>query len=333
MCIIIAKYRGNKLPSKKTLENCFYNNNDGAGIAYTKHGEVYIDKGYNKFDEFYKRLKELDKKYNLKEENVLLHFRIGTSGNMDATATHPFPISDKVKKLQAPQLSNLTAAVAHNGVISDYAYKNDEGLSDTQNFIKDFLAPLQDLNNYFYKRKNIQQLIRKTISSKLAIIDKNDITLIGDFEQGSDGNWYSNQSYKSDYFKASKNKYYSDYSSFDYDWKDYNWRDYNYYTSNSIYHKKTSDLMELDDKCYILEQGKELEDIYNVDEYYYIDKDYNLYNLIDYYQSNYDGEWYYKLERIAPAVEVLDEDLKPIQFNANIVLEDEDNESEVKPIE
>ena len=331
MCIIIAKYRGNKLPKKETLENCFYNNNDGAGIAYTHNGKVFIDKGYNKFDEFYKRLKELNKQYNLKNENVILHFRIGTSGNMDARATHPFPISDNVKKLQAPRLNNLSVAVAHNGVISAYTYKNADGLSDTQNFIKDFLAPLQQLNKNFYKYDKIQQLIEKTITSKLAIIDNNDIILIGQFEQGTDGNYYSNGSYKNDYFKASK-------------YNTYNWSDYyNYYNysaknnwsnTTQLYHIRASELMQLNDQCYILDNNSDdLNDLYNVDEYYYIDKNYNLYILDDYYTTK-QGETYFKLEQVAKDVLLYDEDLQAIPFQPNIDSTALNvNESEGAPIE
>lgn len=306
MCIIIAKYKGTKLPKKETLENCFYNNNDGAGIAYTHNGKVFIDKGYNKFEEFYKQLKALDKKYNLKKENVVLHFRIGTSGNMDARATHPFPISDNVKKLQAPRLNNLSVAVAHNGIIKDYAYKNDDGLSDTQNFIKDFLQPLQMLDNQFYKYKKIQQLIEKTIDSKLAIIDEKTIILIGQFEQGTDGNWYSNQSYKNDYFKLSK--YYDYYNDYDYNFKTY---------GVTTYCKRASDLMQLNDETYIME-GDDINDLYQASDYYFIDENYNLYTIVDWYISKYNKELYFKLNKETSDVNIYDGDLQQIPFTPNI---------------
>lgn len=309
MCIIISKYRGNKLPKKETLENCFYNNNDGAGIAYTHGGKVYIDKGYNKFEEFYKRLKELDKAYNLKNENVILHFRIGTSGNMDARATHPFPISNKPKELQAPKVDGLSVAVAHNGVISAYAYKNNEGLSDTQNFIKDFLQPLQSINKNFYKYESIRQLIAKTISSKLAIIDNKTITLIGQFEQGTDGNWYSNSSYKNDYFKASK------YNSYNWsDYYNYNWNSYSSTKSNLI-HKNAKDIMTLKNGIWWHEHGDSIDELDECDEWQAIDKDYNLYDIVDYYTIK--NNTYFKLEKIASKVTLYNEHYETIQFKSN----------------
>ena len=62
MCVIVNKNRGIELPRKELLENCFSNNSDGAGMMYNLNGKVYIEKGFMKFDEFYNRLMELDKK-------------------------------------------------------------------------------------------------------------------------------------------------------------------------------------------------------------------------------------------------------------------------------
>lgn len=313
MCIIIAKYRGNKLPKKETLENCFYNNNDGAGISYTHDGKVYIDKGYNKFNEFYKRLKELDKKYNLKNENVLLHFRIGTSGNMDARATHPFPISASAKKLQAPKLDKLNIAIAHNGVISDYAYKNENNLSDTQNFIKDFLEPLQELNKNFYKNKKILQVIQNECKSKLAIIDNNDITLIGEFIQGDDKNFYSNASYKQDYYKTTYSKYYNSFN-----WSDYDYYDDGYKNNYKGYeYKDGANLMILDKDYYIQEDATDnLDEIYKSEEWQAIDENYNLYDIVDYY-TGAKNKTYFKLDKIAKNIILLDSELNVVSFKPN----------------
>lgn len=319
MCIIIAKYKGNKLPKKEILENCFYNNNDGAGIAYTHNGRVYIDKGYNKFEEFYKHLKKLDKSYNLKNENVVLHFRIGTSGNMDARATHPFPISSSAKKLQAPKLSNLHIAVAHNGVIPAYAYKNNEGLSDTQNFIKDFLEPLQELNKNFYKNDKILQVIQKECASKLALIDSSSITLIGQFEKAIDGNYYSNGSYKADYYKAAYSKYYSSYNWSDYEpsaegenWKAASSNDYDYYD-----YKNASELMVLNESYYLqFDKNESIENLEPARDWYAIDKNNTLYDIQDYYITA-NGTLKFILEPLADNVIVLDADAKPVQFEPN----------------
>ena len=56
MCIIVAKEKGQKLPSKDILKTCFNNNDDGAGFMYVQDGKVIIDKGYMDFKSFYKRV-------------------------------------------------------------------------------------------------------------------------------------------------------------------------------------------------------------------------------------------------------------------------------------
>lgn len=62
MCIIIAKKKDNRLPSKEELIYSFSHNPDGAGFMYTDNNKVIIDKGYMNFDSFYKRFEFLCKK-------------------------------------------------------------------------------------------------------------------------------------------------------------------------------------------------------------------------------------------------------------------------------
>ena len=44
MCIIAIKPAGVKLPADTTLENCWYNNPDGAGFMYAAGGTVHIQR-------------------------------------------------------------------------------------------------------------------------------------------------------------------------------------------------------------------------------------------------------------------------------------------------
>ena len=80
MCIIVAKEKGQKLPSKDILKTCFERNNDGAGLMYVQDNKVVIDKGYMTFKSFYKRIKKLQKRFNsdLTDKALVFHFRIGT---------------------------------------------------------------------------------------------------------------------------------------------------------------------------------------------------------------------------------------------------------------
>ena len=81
MCIIAIKDKGIKLPNEKTLETMFWNNSDGAGFMYAKDGKVVIRKGFMTFRAFKSALDGIDDVDNLP---LVMHFRIATSGNVDA---------------------------------------------------------------------------------------------------------------------------------------------------------------------------------------------------------------------------------------------------------
>ena len=92
MCIIAIKDKGINLPSTKTLETMFRNNPDGAGFMYAKAGKVIIRKGFMTFKAF---KSALDKICDIDNLPLVMHFRIATSGSVDAGTTHPFPISNR----------------------------------------------------------------------------------------------------------------------------------------------------------------------------------------------------------------------------------------------
>ena len=72
MCIIVIKPAGIKMPAMSTLENCWYNNNDGAGFMYATGGTVHIEKGFMSL----KDLREKGKKWRIEYNN----FPISTLG-------------------------------------------------------------------------------------------------------------------------------------------------------------------------------------------------------------------------------------------------------------
>ena len=194
MCVIVAKKQGYDLPSEEILRNCFNHNDDGCGYMYQHKEKVIIKKGFMNFKEFYKSIVKDYEEKHLKEQNLVMHFRIGTSGNMDEGATHPFPISSKNKDLTATKIYTDIGMV-HNGVIYEYSHK-DSKLSDTQHFIKEFVKPLYDLNKHFLDNKMIINILQKECTSKLAFLDSRDnLYTIGDFIEDN-GILYSNSSYK-----------------------------------------------------------------------------------------------------------------------------------------
>ena len=213
MCVIVAKKMGIELPSKKILENCFDVNPDGAGLMYVNENKkIVIEKGFMTFEAFYKKLKELDKKYDLKKKALVMHFRITTQGGTSPENCHPFPITDDEKKLKATYLECNDVAFAHNGIISLYSMRDDKGMSDTMLLSKELLYPLFNYNKKFYKQEHNQELIEEIIGTdKIAFLDNEEkIITIGEFKE-DEGVLYSNLNHKKNYnyYKYNYNDYYN----------------------------------------------------------------------------------------------------------------------------
>lgn len=223
MCIIIAKKAGLVLPKKEILQNCFTNNPDGAGFMFTHKDKTIIKKGYTDFKTFYHDLIKYNFRYNLKYKNVVLHFRIATHGGVTPAKTHPFLLTDDVDVLNSIDVKAAAPGVAHNGVL--YNYTNNKQLSDSQNFIKDFLFKIYSIDKKFYNNNNFNDIILQVIgaANKLAIIDGHELHTYGHFIEDG-GVLYSNDSYKVK--KTYTPVYYKKYNNYN-TYSIYN--DYNYY--------------------------------------------------------------------------------------------------------
>lgn len=284
MCIIVAKKKGVKMPSKNILETCFNKNSDGAGLMYVQNGQVVIDKGYMDFKSFYKRLQKLEKRLgNLTDRAIVMHFRIGTQGKNDKATTHPFPISKNVSDLKAIYFKTDVGMV-HNGIISKFNY--DKTISDTQLFIKDFVSVIKKLKRDFYTDNSVMNLLKSEIGySKLCFLDKNEnIYYIGDKIEDN-GIVYSNSSYKSYVYKTPS-------YAFNYDYDDYLYDDYLY---DDNYFKTTTPKFEDNSIEEFLKKVKDFEILQEGDSYYckelidqvaktdviVVDKNYNVYEMLD----------------------------------------------------
>ena len=214
MCVIAVKPANAAMIDNKTIENMWYNNDDGAGFMYPGPGGVKIRKGFMTLKALKKALKELNKEIDTTATPIILHFRIGTSGGNIAANTHPFPVSENLAALQKTQLTT-PLAVAHNGVIDIRPRKKD--ISDTMEYIISQLAPLYQLKKDFYRLEAGKQLVYNAIQSKMAFMDAaGRISLVGKFEK--DGEYYfSNFSYKS---------FYKSYNYWD-KWDDYTFKNWN----------------------------------------------------------------------------------------------------------
>lgn len=183
MCIIVHIPAGADVDDK-TLNNCFDNNPDGAGFVSKdkETGLLTLRKGFFSFKDF------LEAYTPFKGNELLLHFRIKTHGNVNMENTHPFAVNDRM-------------AFAHNGIISNIDTKNKE-FSDTWHFNENIIKPLtQRFSNDIINSPEIQQLITEYIGpSRLVFIQegKENTTWIFNKKAGEvvNGVWYSNGTFK-----------------------------------------------------------------------------------------------------------------------------------------
>ena len=193
MCIIAIKPAGVKMPTMATIENCWYNNSDGAGLMYAKDGNVHIEKGLMTLKDFKAALKRLEKTIDTTSTPIVLHFRITTHGGTSAGNTHPFPVTEKLPLLQMTKCKT-PLGVAHNGIIDIKPSRKD--VSDTMEYIINQLAPLYQLKKDFYKEAAGKKLVYNAVKSKMVFLDSaGRIETIGDFIT-DEGMLYSNASYK-----------------------------------------------------------------------------------------------------------------------------------------
>ena len=272
MCIIAIKKKGVDLPNDQTIKTMFENNSHGAGFMYTYKKAVHIEKGFMTVDDFINRLHELDKTLDLKNLALVLHFRITTHGGTSQANTHPFTISDKADKLKELELIT-DLGVAHNGVID--IQRPDHSISDTMRYIQVVLNPLKRLDNQFYLKNDIVELLEATAKSKLTFLDcDGNIKYIGDFNTDkTTGMIYSNYSW--DKPKTSKYSYKYNYTKClpidDYESEYLSCEPYN---NEYIYRDNLVPLSNQYPGAYIEYYNGEIDNILHD---YWIDSDYNAY--------------------------------------------------------
>lgn len=177
MCIAILNTgkKGGEI-SRKSIKNSWASNPDGGGLMWAEDGLVNHFKTYE-MDEMINKYRELRKSPNI--GNIVLHFRIATSGFDGKDNLHPFLVNDSL-------------GFVHNGIISGLG---NDSISDT----REFNEILKMFNHDFIKCAASRMMIARFIGtgSKLVFLDGEDNYEIINESAGHwrDGNWYSNNSY------------------------------------------------------------------------------------------------------------------------------------------
>jgi len=179
MCIAIHKPAGADISTER-LENCWYNNDDGAGFMYSRHGQLFVRKGFMFFEDFLQAYISISDRVDLE---MVIHFRTTTHGVTTEKNTHPFFVFPK------------RLAFVHNGIIS--GLPNHKFLSDTQLFNN---KVLKQLPHNFLNNSAIIKLIEEYIGwSRLVFMTSDgDVTVIGPGEHDENGVWYSNSDWRLD---------------------------------------------------------------------------------------------------------------------------------------
>lgn len=223
MCIAIYSPMGNDIPQEQYLKNSFIGNDDGAGFAFnTDDGRVKICKGFMTYDNFIDAFNRYNNKYNFKDRGVLIHFRITTHGGTCKECCHPFPLlADEGAMHKLEYTSDY--AVIHNGIIdltSIEAHKRKK-MSDTMVFIEKYLTKIATNKNWFENDNNFE-LIYDLIDSKMAILNGDGrIKSTYGFTKDEDGNYYSNQTYKTPRYTYYSSGWYDDYDNWGYPGQEY----------------------------------------------------------------------------------------------------------------
>lgn len=134
MCQIFAgpsnKIRDALLNKPGLLENLMKRNKDGLGAMYATSKNLLrtpkiVPQDLAAAKAFIRQLPDDDR-------NLVIHFRMKTSGKIDHDNAHPFPVIEN------------EVAMTHNGILS-YPTKSDETMCDTRHYIRDIVRPQLEL--------------------------------------------------------------------------------------------------------------------------------------------------------------------------------------------
>lgn len=200
MCIAVYKEAGQPVQKKKVYKRCFRKNPDGAGYAWYNEGKGVwvVRKGLMSFKKFWKAFNTDNNKINFTGKKLLVHFRVGTSGNRKGPdCTHPFPVSADLDDMRALQYET-DRLVAHNGVVGPGCGT----ASDTMIAIRDHIDLLWDLLYDKDKEKRATALLEELLEIKKCrwfIANKDDVTLFGTWSHSYEyDSKFSNRGYLPD---------------------------------------------------------------------------------------------------------------------------------------
>ena len=191
MCIICVSRSGVRQPSEAVIRAMFNHNPHGAGYMFARDGWVTIHKGFMNLDDYLQAIRE---EHLTANDSVVYHFRISTQAGVGPEMTHPFPLSNRLGRMEKLE-TTCRIGVAHNGIIRLTTDPNNHRYSDTALFITQYLSHLvkrrEDLRN-----RQILDAVWRLAQSKFAIMDGSGyVATVGTF-LNRDGLLFSNASFQ-----------------------------------------------------------------------------------------------------------------------------------------
>ena len=185
MCIAILQKADTPALEDAVLDRCHRCHDDGCGMMYVSEKYGLQDFRTMDIEEFKTQYKKIHDKYS--DNPIAVHFRTGTSGDMNVSNCHPFVVNEDMMLMHNGVMSNMDAK------IGDKNY----GLSDTRVFIEKVGKYLPDITTSGVLQEMLDEYIGW--GNKLIVMNNEGEYYIANEMSGDwEGDvWYSNKSWKS----------------------------------------------------------------------------------------------------------------------------------------
>lgn len=177
MCVIIYIPKGKQI-SKSELQDAWLTNPDGAGFSVQlNNNKVYFKRGYMNFDDYFNAIHQYIGGYNL-----VLHFRISTSSQVNEVQTHPY----KNGNVKLQEAITEKPVICMNGIVSKQTtYPN---CNDTMSFIIDHEQTFDNIN------QDIINILQDYTSAKWCVMKPEEVLMSSNFVE-YEGRYYSNKNH------------------------------------------------------------------------------------------------------------------------------------------
>lgn len=180
---------------KNSIREGARSNSQGLGFAFKKNGKLYIHKGFPS-SEVELLIKEIEAHALTKEDELMFHARIATSGGTRPEMTHPFVCSTDVEEVCLLKGYVDKPVMSHNGVFSGWG---NAKCSDTFMFANVILSNPASLALLKLDPEEFSNTVKSVLATNKVVVmfpGKDETRILGNFWEDQ-GCKFSNSGYKS----------------------------------------------------------------------------------------------------------------------------------------